>query len=103
MNAAVRDSLGEYRGERLAQEVVTAIACGIDGSSRAGAEQSAFHVLPQVVRLLVDGFEIEEAAFGGIVLLDQDHWDAHQLRLILEHLDEAGMRDENEVLVGPPA
>src|SRR5262245_15519266 len=46
-------------------------------------------------------FLVQEAALAGVALLRHDHSDADQLGLIRQHLDEAGVRQEDKGLVVP--
>jgi hypothetical protein len=46
---------------------------------------------------------VEEACLTGVALLGDANLDAHQLRLLGEQLNEAGMRHTHEVLIIPPA
>src|SRR5215469_15240893 len=45
------------------------------------------------------GITIEEAGLAGVALLGQDHPDPHQLGLVGQEVDKAGMRDLHELLV----
>src|SRR5262249_39416398 len=42
---------------------------------------------------------VEEARLTGVALLRHQNTDAHQLCLVLEHLDKAGMWHKHEVLI----
>ena len=67
--------------------------------SRLALKQPAFDAFASVDLLLADRLQVEEAALGSVALFAHDDVDAHQLRLVAEHLDEPRVRHKHEVLI----
>ena len=82
-----------------AQDIVGAIDVRIQATPIAGAEQSALDPLAGVDVMFAHRLQIEEAAFARVALLAHHDLDADQLRLVLEHHDEARMGHKHEVLI----
>src|SRR5262249_16637425 len=101
MDAAIGYTLSKQCWKGLAQEVVTAVDICVDGSPRARPEHPTLHTLPQVRLPLAKRLQIEKATLGGIALLDEYQLDTDQHRLVLEHVVEPRMRNEDEMLVVP--
>ncbi len=79
--------------------IVRAIHIGIEPPTRRGLEQPTLDTLPHVCRLMSQWFTIEEATLARVGLLREDDLYPDQLRLVGHHVDEAGMREEDERLV----
>jgi hypothetical protein len=86
----------------FAQNVVRAVDVGIEAASTPGAKQPTLDARASVDLMLSDGFEIKEAAPGGVALLSHDDPYAHQFRLVAQDPNEASVRHKYEVLVGAP-
>ena len=83
----------------FAQDIVRAIHIRVEAPPIAGAEQSALDAFASVDVTFAHRLEVEEAALGGVTLLAHHDLDADQLRLVAQHLDEARMGHEHEVLI----
>src|SRR5215469_8977734 len=83
----------------FSHDVVRAVDVRVEVASAAGAKHSAFDALAGIHSVFAARLQIEEAALGRIALLGEGDPDADQFRLVAQHLDETGMRDEDEVLV----
>lgn len=82
-----------------AQHVIRAIHIGVQTASIAGPEQPACGTPTGIDLMLADRLRIEEAALAGVTLLGQDDLDADQFCLVGQHLNEARMWKEDEVLI----
>ena len=84
----------------FAQNVVGAVDVRVQAAPSARAKQPAFDPVASVDLVLADGFQIEEAAFGGLALLAHNDANADEGGFVLKHLHEAGMWHKDKVLVG---
>lgn len=66
-------------------------------------KQTAGDPPSQIDRLLADGFQVKEAAFGRVALFLVDDLDTLQPGFVGDHLDKAGVRKLDKVLVVPVA
>ena len=80
--------------------VVRTVHIGIELFACRGHERATLDPFSCVLLQMRQGFTIEEAAFAGVGLLGHDHRNANELGLVGQHLDEAGMGEEDEGLVG---
>src|SRR5271157_727421 len=90
---------GESRRESFAQDIVRGIHIRVDALPLSRDELSPLDPLSAVDCMLADGLQIQEGAFRGIPLFQDDHLDPRQLGLVGQHVDEGGMGNGDEVLV----
>ena len=82
--------------------VIGCVDVGIHPPPACGSKEAPMDALARVGGTLAYRLPVEEAAFAGVCLIVGDHGDADQLRLVGEHLDQAGEGDAHEGLVGAP-
>src|SRR5437763_1480539 len=75
----------------------------MDTPSIRCTEQATLDPFAHVLLMMADRFQIKKTALAGVAFFREDHPYADQLRLVAEHVDKAGMRNGDEVLVGAPA
>jgi hypothetical protein len=85
----------------FSHDIERAVDIRIQAAPRTRAEEPARDTLPCIDLVFAYRFQVEEAALGGVALLAHDDAHAHQLRLVVQQLNEPRMRHEDEVLVGP--
>ena len=87
----------------FSDDVVRAVHVGIDPPTVCGAKHPACDPRAHIAFAVSNRLGIQKAAFARVALVDRAYFDADQFRLVLEHLDEAGVRHLHEVLVVPPS
>ena len=99
VNYDTRSPLAKGVRDHFHDHVVGAVHIGVEALTRSRHERSPRDALALVLFLVRQGLAVQEAALAGVGLLSHDHLKAHHLGLIGQHLDEAGMREEDECLI----
>ena len=91
----------------LSGNIECAVDVGIDRRTVGSTVQPALFSIAgklSLDRLFIDSvvrhnIEIQGAGFGGVAFLTNNHLDAVSLCLVLHLVNEAGMRNENKILI----
>ena len=103
MDYNTRSPLAKGVGDHFEDHIVGAIYIRVEAPTRSRLEQSSLESFPHIPLLMGQRLMVEETALAGVRLLSHDDLDADQLGLVDQHLDEAGMGQEDEGLVIPLA